>query len=190
MVAGFYEQPNDTIEVAFLGPSTTANGVSTIDMFQDFGLCSYSFGSGHEPLVSLYYWMKEAMRLHGNSLKVVVIDPSVLFYTKAETNNTAFAEKATAHMSFSPVKVEALWEYDKHYSGFSFFENLIPVFRYHSRWQSLSSNDYDYFMGHKGLYTGSHGQNVTFDVSAGNTDDQRLFVPVGGITDKKEKSTK
>ena len=188
MVAGFYQQPRDTIEAAFVGASTVASGVSTIDMFQDFGLCSHSFAVGHEPLVSSYYWIKEVERLHGGSLKVVVLDPSALFYSKEQTNKTAVAEKATGHMKLSPVKLEALWEYQNHYQDFGFIDNLVPIVRYHSRWASLETRDIESFLG-QGLHTESHGQYVSFGVSAGNTKDDLLLVPTDDITDKQEKDT-
>jgi len=188
MVAGFYEQPNNTIEVAFLGASTTASGISTVDMLQDYNLSSYSFGTGHEPLVSSYYWLKEVHRLHGGSLKVAVLDPAAMFYTEGQTNRSDFAVKATGHMQMSPVKLEMLWEYSQHYPDVDFIENIIPAIRYHSRWEELNAKDFNFIFG-KGLNTESHGQNMLFEVSAGNVDDKNLLVPTSGITAEQGKKT-
>ena len=75
---GFYEEPENTIETIFLGASTTVNGYIPMELYDNYGLCTYNLGTELQPMLASYYWLEEVNRLHGDSLKNVVLDVTML----------------------------------------------------------------------------------------------------------------
>ena len=99
-VRGFYEEPKDTIEVAFFGTSCVVNSITPMELYENYGICAYNFGTEQQPMLASYYWIKEAYRKHAETLSTVVLDASALRYTQA----SVFYRKAIEGMEFSSVK--------------------------------------------------------------------------------------
>lgn len=136
---GFYKEPENTIETIFLGTSVVVNGVIPMELYEKYGMCSYNLATESQPMLASYYWLEEAFRLHSETLKTVVLDISSLklLDLHAEEN----CHKALDGMRFSYVKYKAVSDY----VGDS-LENMVtwmvPLFTYHSRWNSLTVNDF------------------------------------------------
>lgn len=137
-INGFYEQPEDTVEVLFLGASTMVCGVTPMELYDEYGMCAYNLATEQQPMLATYYWAEEAYRLHGDSLKTIVLDPSQLFSAPLDS----FYHKALDGMHLSKAKVQALYDYadgdiEKTLSY------LFPLSNYHDRWSSLEDTDFE-----------------------------------------------
>lgn len=73
MAGEFYDQPDNTLEVVFIGTSAIRNGIIPMELYEDYGICSYNLGTSGQPVLVLYYWLQEH---HSGSLKTVVLDVS------------------------------------------------------------------------------------------------------------------
>ena len=133
---GFYNEPNDTIEVIFIGASIVANGIIPTELYRDYGICAYNLGLEQQPMLASYYWTEEAYRLHGKSLKTVVLDTSVL----RRTPNQSFYRKNIDGMRISTVKYKAIRDYTISFN--EALSNLVPLFQFHDRWSSLTKTDF------------------------------------------------
>lgn len=134
---GFYEEPENTIETVFLGASIVVNGITPMELYEDYGLCVYNLATEEQPVLASYYWIEEAERLHGDTLKTVILDTSMLRRTPAISRY----RKALDGMRFSNVKIRAVTDCT---TGFSeMVSYLFPLFSYHSRWSSLSQTDFE-----------------------------------------------
>ena len=164
-VKQFYREPPHSIETLFLGTSQVVNGISPIELYDRFGISSYNLASQLQPMLSSYYWLLEAHRIHSHSLRYIVLDPSYMFRGDErgdESSMLPYNEIALTHMAFSTIKSEALEACSEQYSSFSYIENLIPLLRYHSRWKELSSDDFRSVTNTiNRFYT--RGQNITYD---------------------------
>lgn len=136
-IAGFYQEPENTIETIFLGPSTVVNGVSPMELYDTYGFCTYNLGMEQQPLLASYYWLKEAYRLHSDTLHVVFLDPSSM----RQDQSIEFYQKAIDRMAISPIKFEAVAAYNKTWN--SMVEHFIPLLEYHDRWDEISDLDYE-----------------------------------------------
>lgn len=136
-VYGFYEQPKNTIEVVFLGSSTTANGYIPMQLYENYGICAYNLGTEQQPMLASYYWLEETYRLHSDSLKAVVINPAMLRRDASDS----FYRKALDGMHFSSVKFNAIKDYVDGPSEIPSY--LIPLLSYHDRWSSLEQEDFE-----------------------------------------------
>ena len=106
-IHGFYEEPEDTIEVLFLGSSYTISSVIPIELYEKYGICAYNMGTEQQPVLASYYWLKEVYERHSQSLKTIVFDPKRLFFPI----DGASSQKALDGMHFSENKVNAWMDY-------------------------------------------------------------------------------
>lgn len=139
---GVYKTPANRIQVTFLGTSQVGVGISPMELYEDYGICANLVASGGQPMIASYYWLQEVYRRNRKSLKTVVVDASGLFYDNESRDLVAATEKSLAGMRLSMNKIRAMRELEKRYEGVSALDNLVPVFRYHSRWTSLERDDY------------------------------------------------
>lgn len=134
---GFYKEPHNTIETVFLGSSVVVNGITPIELYEDYGICAYNLSTESQPVLSSYYWLKEAYRLHPDTLSTVVMDASMLRWTP----EVVCYQRALDNMAMSGYKVEAVHAYTNEKN--EFFNYLFPLNEYHERWTELVSNDFD-----------------------------------------------
>ncbi|MBR3041538.1 MAG: hypothetical protein IKH94_02565 [Eubacterium sp.] len=133
---GFYEEPKNRIETLFVGASMTSVGITPMELYENYGICAYSITSEAQPVLASYYWVKEAYRLHPDTLKTVVFDVSMM----RRDVGKGFYEKALNGMKYSSVKREAINEASNGMGavlGYTF-----PLLTYHSRWAELGRTDF------------------------------------------------
>lgn len=133
-----YDELADTIETIFLGASIVANGVTPMELYEQYGICAYNLGMEQQPMQSSYYWLEEAYRLQGGSLKTVVLDVSML---RKEPDYEEFYRKTLDAMPFSKIKWRAVSDYTDG-SLNEILSYLVPLFSYHSRWAELGEEDF------------------------------------------------
>ncbi len=133
----FYDEPKNTIETAVLGASIAFHSAIPMQMYEEYGICAYDFGSSGQPVLASYYWLCEAYRLHGESLKNVCMDVSIL----RKNEKFEWYEAAIDPMKLSPLKVKAVYEYNDDVNDT--ITHLFPLFAYHSRWNALTALDFD-----------------------------------------------
>lgn len=134
----FYHEPRNTIETIFVGPSVVYHGVNPIELYKDYGLSTYVIGSPVQPVMMSYYWVKEAFRLHSETLSTIVFDVSEL----RQRPGLSRYQSAIDYMHFSPIKLEALRSMTNNLN--SFLSIFISLFEYHDRWLELTKSDFVY----------------------------------------------
>lgn len=139
-VYGYYEQPEDSFEVAFLGPSNVISGISPMELYRDYGIASYNYATEGQPMYCSLYWLKEAYRTQSDTLKTVVLDVSTL---RDRTHKESAYHKAFDGMELSSVKIEAVMNHTDSINDALTF--LIPLFSYHDRWSDLGEEDIEKF---------------------------------------------
>lgn len=141
---GFYAEPENSLDVLYLGSSYMRNGISPLEIWHDYGITGYArSGSQQAPIVS-YYLLKEAF--YTQSPEVVVYEATFLINTQtSEANNYDLREnrlrEAIDFMKFGPAKLELAREIVE-YSSLSYADLLVPLYRYHERWNDLGEIDF------------------------------------------------
>ena len=134
---GFYDQEDDTIEVAFLGTSVVFSSVIPAELYEDYGICSYNFGSSVQPVSASYYWLEEIYKTQSESLTTVVLDVSMFRDHSDEFDMNDKAQIALAKMHLSLNKVNAALNLKDTLEGF--IEYISPVYAFHDQWDELTS---------------------------------------------------
>ncbi|MDE6747447.1 MAG: DUF1574 domain-containing protein, partial [Lachnospiraceae bacterium] len=135
---GLYEQPTNKFETIFVGSSCLLCGISPMELYEDYGICSYNLGISNQPVLMSYYWLEEAYRLNPDTLKTVVFDLSGIRNNVDE----AFYNRSLDMMKFSNVKYNAAMDfYGDFWDG---AESLIPLMKYHDRWETIKREDFEH----------------------------------------------
>ena len=153
-----YEQPSDTVQVLCAGGSTLLCGFSPDYLYETFGIASYNICSSNQATASSLYLLKEIMKSQSN-IKTVVLDAAPLV---SKEKDDVFSRRAMAiatDMRPSLNKVEYIVDVSSNYEGINVFEELIPIFKYHSRWNKLTNDDFNHLSFYDfGNY--AHGQLI------------------------------
>ena len=135
-------------DVLFLGDSQVYYGVSPLEIYRDYGITSYNLGWSNCMLPMTYWTLMNA--LDYAEPKAVVIGVMDVGYPLKLSDS--FGEVHTAFDAFpmSPTKLRAILDltdtqetdqYGKTAEELR-WEMIFPLIQYHSRWSSLSQEDF------------------------------------------------
>lgn len=138
MWKAFYEEPENSIDVIFLGSSHIYNGVNPIVFYEKTGLTGFDLASSSQDIATGYFYLKEALEYQ--TPKYVLLDTYGIL-NKAFENEVAY-KRSLDDMRWSTVKIEAIREWQKHLEGVRLLSRIFTIIDYHSRWDSLSEEDF------------------------------------------------
>lgn len=143
IIHDFYEEPKDTIEVAFLGSSHVVYGITPMELYRDYGICAYDIGTSVQPLGASYYWLQEVWNYHKESLKTIVLESSML----RRESQDVFFWNAYSGMRNSEIKMEAVNDYFIGEYGNGSWKDVLdhinPLTEGHSRWKELRKSNFE-----------------------------------------------
>ncbi len=138
-ISGFYELPEDSIDVLFLGSSLMQHGISPMTIYETSGIKSYNFagyGAGIGVCCArLEYALERQMP------KLVVLDASLLFTGSAANSPWRYT---LDNIPLSLTKLKLAQDYDECMGNASdgVLSIVIPMIKYHSRWNELNGTDF------------------------------------------------
>lgn len=137
LIDGLYTA-NDNYDVVLMGSSHMNGGIDPNVLWKQYGITSYNYATGGQPIDVTYYLLKEVLKNHTPS--VVVVD---LYYLglKDSYGETGFVSNVLDNMQFSENKLDAIIHCTSPKEWLSY---LLPVLKYHARWSDLSSTDLNY----------------------------------------------
>lgn len=140
MVREYYdeEHPHDVI---FVGDCEVYENFSPVTMWEEYGITSYIRGSAQQLIWQSYYLLEETFEYE--SPKIVVYNVQSMKYS--EPQSEAYNRMTLDGMRLSGSKVDAIKaSMTEDEDMISYF---IPLLRYHSRWNDLGSEDFEYMFG-------------------------------------------
>jgi hypothetical protein len=136
----FYQLPNNSIDVLFLGASSYRQGIQPLVLWEDHGFTSYVRANGSQgPMVS-YYYLVESWQYQKPS--VVVIDGIGLWNSYDVDEKEPRIRRAVDPMRFSITKLQLISEIVNHSQSQKVIDYLFSFFRYHNRWSNLTAVDF------------------------------------------------
>lgn len=181
-VEGYYALDKNTVDVLFVGPSQMFCTVDAPKLYNEYGISAYDFGASDQRLSMSYYYVLEALKTQ--SPKAVFVEVCEIF----ESNNTI--DDSTIAWNYAPTRASS----EKYQSLLTTFDGnkkkafeytYVPLFAYHTRWNSLRLTDFLYYPWFFFIYDGSDRgftneesfvpQEILFDqISASG---QNLYIP-------------
>ena len=107
-------------------------------LFDKYGITSFNYGTGGQPIGVTYYLLKEALKIHSD-VKVAVLD---VYYLGMQDNygEEGYIRSVLDNMRFSLNKLEAIKNCTP-IDELAYY--IFPILKYHNRWGSLTDNDYN-----------------------------------------------
>lgn len=171
-VTGFYEEPNNSLDVIVVGASTVLYGYSPMCVYEKYGIKSYNFATSAQPIQVAYFALKEAFCYQ--SPQVVVMDASSLLGNGVDESRWRYF---LDNMPFSINKVEMAKEFSKRYGKENFLGAIMPLFRYHDRWIELQERDFTDFFRNKSFYSKGYFLN-SLQNAAGTVDSMNEYAQI------------
>ena len=148
LIAEYYEETTPH-QVLFVGDCEVYENFSPVTLWQEYGITSYIRGSAQQLIWQSYYLLEEMLKRE--SPEAVVFN--VLSVKYGVPQNEAYNRMSIDGMKWSSSKWGAIQ------ASMTEEENaityLVPLLRYHSRWNELSEEDITYLfhrdrIGHNG----------------------------------------
>lgn len=137
MVQEYYDEKNPH-DVIFVGDCEVYENFSPVTMWEEYGVTSYIRGSAQQLIWQSYYLLEETFEYE--SPKIVVYNVQSMKYS--EPQSEAYNRMTLDGMKPSGIKVDAIKaSMTDDEDMISYF---IPLLRYHSRWNELTSEDFEY----------------------------------------------
>ncbi len=156
--SGFYEEPKDTIDVAFIGGSHSMAAFSPAQIWIENEFTSYNIYSWSQNPWTAYHYAVEALR--EQDIKVLVVDAFSFSYNQsylpAQTSDETSNEFA---LSIPPSlnRLQLSLAIRQNQAIPLPVSKMIPFIRYHSRWTSIEFSEiYD------NLFSSNYSSNKGF----------------------------
>lgn len=140
IIQGFYQEPENSLDAVFVGDSSIYRAISPIIMWEEYGFTSYDFASPAQKIWDSYYCIKEVFKYQKPKIIVLHIDAAFHDYPMNEFNKRHLYD----NMPTSINKVEAIIDPVQKNKGAQLYDLIFPIFRFHSRWSELNSDDFEY----------------------------------------------
>lgn len=142
MLSEYYDTDKNH-EVIFIGDCEVYANFSPMVMYEEQGITSWIRGSSQQLIWQSYYILKETLKYE--TPKVVVFNVNSMRYD--EPVSEAYNRLTIDKMKWSEEKVDiinaSMMEEE------SFMSYVLPILRYHSRFDSLTSEDFEYLFKEK-----------------------------------------
>ncbi|MBF7097030.1 SGNH/GDSL hydrolase family protein [Alkalibacter mobilis] len=133
-------------DVIIIGDCEVYENISPITMWEEYGITSFIRGSAQQLIWQSYYLLEETLKYE--KPEVVVFNVLALKYDQPQKEE--YNRLTLDGMKFSATKLKAV------NASMMPDENVLsyifPLFRYHSRWSEVNSEDFENFFGKRQMF--------------------------------------
>ncbi len=143
----YYKSPKNH-EVIFLGDCEVYANFNPMVLFEEYGISSYVRGNSQQMIWQSYYLLEETLKYE--IPKVVVFNVNSLRYDKSsDKRNEAYNRLMIDRMRWSKSKINLIRE--SMLDEETFISYVLPILRYHSRYNELNKEDIKYLFKRKNV---------------------------------------
>lgn len=133
----FYKQPENSIDVIFLGSSRIYCDIATGVLWDNYGIAAYDLGGAEAPSWVSYYQLKEALRTQRP--KVICYEISSVARVEMLTQANNWASDNNYGMKWGSNRIDQL---KVNSTEEEFYQRLNPFNIMHGRYKDLTENDF------------------------------------------------
>ena len=142
MISQYYNEPKDH-EVIFIGDCEVYANFSPLVMYEEQGIKSYIRGSSQQLIWQSYYILEETLKYE--TPKVVIFNVNSMRYS--EPVSEAYNRLTIDYMKWSKQKFDIINASMTEEENIWYY--IFPILRYHSRYDELASEDFEYLFKRK-----------------------------------------
>lgn len=135
---GLYMNTEDQYDVVLIGSSHMNNSINPNILWNQYGVTSFNYATGGQPLDVSYFLLREVLKKHKNP--IVVVDLYYLGLTD-QYGSEGYIRYVLDNLKFSTNKLEAIVNCTPSKDWIYY---LFPFLKYHSRWKELKKYDFHY----------------------------------------------
>ena len=139
MISAYYDQAGGH-DVIFIGDCELYANFSPLEMYRTYGITAYVRGNSQQLIWQSYYVLEETLKYE--TPKVVVFNVNSMRY--GEPVSEAYNRLALDQMRWSKQKVQMILASMTEEEDFLSY--VFPILRYHSRFDELTSEDFEYLL--------------------------------------------
>ena len=133
-----YANEENSIDVLFMGSSHSYSNINTGVLYDEFGIAGFDYGGAEQLLWNNYYWLVEALKTQRP--KVIVLELFSTGVIKDDFQGAWMMENIygmkPSENYYNSVKTSTL---DNVFDSY-----ILPFTRYHSKYASLTKDDFQY----------------------------------------------
>lgn len=133
----YFKEKKNTIDTLFIGASAVDEGISPMQLWEEYGVTSYNLANGGQSLPVNYWCLKVALKTQ--KPKVVVLDLRYLFMQDKLANQPNRLYQFTDNIPFSLDKIQCILDCAE---PDSWADYLMNIRVYHLRWKELTQTDF------------------------------------------------
>lgn len=137
-IYGFFNEPEDSMDVLFYGSSHAYCTVSPLELWHETGLQSYVLATQSQPPAATLHYIKQSLEHQSPQLLVV---EAFMFILPPEERLEASLRDCIDALPWRENKVELIQRLVAPGERSSYYFNFL---KYHSRWKELSGRDMDF----------------------------------------------
>lgn len=134
----FRSLEENSIDILFLGTSHVYHAIDPMYIYEQSGITSYALCGPAARIDTSYLVLKDALKTQ--TPKVVFFDMSAVHWTGPL--DEALTHKVLDQLEWSDDKIE--YAYTNDVEGLDPMSVLFPLFRYHTRWNQLGQDDFQF----------------------------------------------
>ncbi len=151
MIEEYYQQEEKEHNVLFLGDCEVYENIVPAILWEEYGIHSYIRGSAQQLMWQSYYLLEDTLRYETPDVVVLSVLAMKYHMPQSETYNRMTIDG----MEWSSAKVGIIES--SMTEGEQFLDYVIPLLRFHGRWNELTTDDVAYFfekdtVTHNGYY--------------------------------------
>jgi len=140
LIREYYNSTMDQ-DLILIGDCEVYANISTIALWEEFGITSFIRGSPQQLVWKSYYLLEDTLR-HANQMPQVVVF-NVMAMQYGEPLNEAYNRLTLDGMRMSPTKIRAINA--SRTEDEDWLSYIFPFFRFKDNWRYLSSEDFQFF---------------------------------------------
>ena len=141
-IHAYYKQPEDSVDVLFVGSSHIFCHVNTGILWDDYGISAFDLAAAEQPFWNSYYYIKEGLKTQTPELIVLDISTSGIRPTDYQPENWLITNNYGIKYGkdrYDAIKISALKD--------SFNRLIIPFNSTHGKYSALSEEDFMEYSG-------------------------------------------
>lgn len=138
----YLEEPEDSIDILFIGSSQTYAGIAPALIWKETGMTSINLSATSAPALASYYQLRFALETQKPSLVVMdFVDICTDRMAEDEKHEPTY-RKYVAALPGWKLKMEMLLQMGKDNPNLDILTYLSPLLRDHSRWNEITKDDF------------------------------------------------
>ena len=138
LIGEYYGEAKDH-DVIIIGDCEVYSNISPVALWEGYGIASFVRGSPQQLIWQSYYLLEETFR-HEKPVAVVF---NVMSMQYGKPRDEAYNRLTLDGMRLSDIKLRSA--YRSMTKGENLLSYVFPLLRYHDRWSSLKTEDFQYF---------------------------------------------